>query len=126
MGRSADTASGWLPYIKGLVTLHQGRVAEAIDLARVAIQRTRESGHQKMAWRSSVLLAYALAENMRPDESFAEMPPLSSRVEGQDVIYDATARVRLRLAQGDLEAAFADAQTVKPEEVGDIASPAHR
>jgi class 3 adenylate cyclase len=124
MERSMDTASGWLPYIKGLVTLHQGRVAEAIDLARVAIQRTRESGHQKMAWRSSVLLAYALAENMRADEAAAELPPLSSRVEGQDVIYDATARVRLHLAQGDLEAAFADAQTVKPEEVGDIASPA--
>jgi class 3 adenylate cyclase len=124
MDRSADTASGWMPYIKGLVTLHQGRVAEAIDLARVAIQRTRESGHQKMAWRSSVLLAHTLAENMRLDEAVTELPPLSSRVEGQDVIYDATARVRLSLAQGDLEAAFADAQTVKPEAVGDIASPA--
>jgi adenylate cyclase len=61
---------------------------------------------------------------LRADEADTELPPLSSRVEGQDVIYDATARVRLRLAQGDLEAAFAAAQTVKPEEVGDIASPA--
>jgi class 3 adenylate cyclase len=122
--RSADGASPWQPYIKGLVNLHQGRVTEAIDLARIAIQRGRESGHQKMAWRSSVLLTYALAENLRIDEAAAELPPLSSRVEGQDAIYDATARIRLRLAQGDLNAAFADAQTVKPEEVGDIASPA--
>jgi class 3 adenylate cyclase len=124
MDRSMDRASAWQAYIKGLVGLHQGRVPEAIEQARIGIQRARESGHQKMAWRSSVLLVYALAENMRAQEAADELPPLSSRVEGQDVIYDATARVRLRLAQGDLTAALADAKTVNPAEVGDIASPA--
>ena len=124
MDRSMDRASAWQGYIKGLVALHQGGVPEAIEQARIGIQRARESGHQKMAWRSSVLLVYALAENMRAHEAAAELPPLSSRVEGQDVIYDATARVRLRLAQGDPIAALAEAKTVNPAEVGDIASPA--
>jgi class 3 adenylate cyclase len=108
-------------YIKSLVNLHQGHVPEAIDLARTAIRVARESGFQKMTWRSSVLLAHALAENMRVEEAAEELPPLSGRVEGQDTLYDTAARVRVRLAQGDPRAAFAEAQTVKPEII-DIAA----
>jgi len=117
-------ADAWPSYVIGLVALFQGRVPEAIEAARVALKTNRELGHQKMSWRSSVFLAHALAENLRSDEAAAELPPLSSRVEGQDAIYDTTARVRTRFAQGDLIAAFADARAFKPEVTSGTASPA--
>lgn len=102
----------WPVYIQALVTLQQGRVVEAIDLARTSGQRARDTGNHKQVWRSSVLLAHALAENIRPEEAASELPPLSSRVENQDGIYDTAARVRTRFAQGDLKGAADDARSV--------------
>jgi adenylate cyclase len=64
-----------------------------------------------------------LAEGLRGGEAAAELPPLSSRVEGQDAVYDTTPRIRTRLAQGDPAAAFRDAMTVPPA-VCDRVSPA--
>ena len=113
----------WAPYAIGLATLHFGRVHDAIELARVALQRARDSGHQKQVWRALVLLAEALAENLEADAAAAELPPLSSRVEGQDVIYDSAARIRSRLAAGDAAGALAMAKTVRPESA-DLGSPA--
>jgi class 3 adenylate cyclase len=110
-------------YLRGLVGLEQGRVAEAIDLARSAAQKARDAGHQKLAWRIAVLQAHALAENMRAEEAASVLPPLSSRVDSQDAIYDTAARVRSRLAAGDAAGADADARTVPPD-VCKIASPA--
>jgi adenylate cyclase len=111
------------PHMRGLVRLHMGHVREAVDMARAGMQAAREAGHQKQVWRCSVLLAHALAENMQPELAVAELPPISSRVEGQDAIYDTTARIRTRLAQKDLNGAFEVAHSVQPE-VGDIVSPA--
>lgn len=48
---------------------------------------------------------------------------MSSRVDGQDVIYDTTPRVRLRLAQDNAKGAFDDARSV-PAEVCSLGSPA--
>ena len=62
-----------------------------------------------------MLLAETLAESMRPDEAAAELPPVSSRVEGQDSIYDTTARVRGRLAAGDVEGAFEAVRDFAPK-----------
>jgi class 3 adenylate cyclase len=76
-----------------------------------------------MGWRSSVLLAHALAENLRSAEALAELPPLSGRVDGQDAVYDGAARVRTHLAAGDLQAALADAKSVLPAQA-DLGSPA--
>jgi adenylate cyclase len=70
-----------------------------------------------------LLLAHALAESLRPDEAVAELPPLSSRVEAQDIVYDTTPRVRTHLAQGDSAGALRDAKTVPPA-VCNLASPA--
>jgi class 3 adenylate cyclase len=113
----------WYAFIQALMKLYQGRVAEAVELSRTAGQRSRDIGNPKMVWRAAVLLAHALAENLRPEEAAAELPALSSRVDVQDVEYDTAARVRTRLAQGDLKAAFEDARSVSPEACA-LASPA--
>jgi predicted ATPase/class 3 adenylate cyclase len=113
----------WAPYALGLATLHFGRVRETLDLARLGGQRARDAGHQKQVWRTAVLLTQALAESLQPDLAAAELPPLSSRIEGQDFVYDTAARVRTKLAQGDLDAAFEVARSVSPE-VCDLVSPA--
>lgn len=113
----------WPIYLEALVSLYKGRVAESIELARTSGQRARDAGNAKNVWRSSVVLAHALAENLRPDEAASELPPLSSRVEIQDAIYDTAARVRTRLARGDLEGAVEDARSVTPS-AATLASPA--
>jgi adenylate cyclase len=118
-----DAAPGWPLYIQALVNLYSGHVGSALDLARVSLQRATDSSHMKNAWRSRVLLAHALAENLRSEEAAAELPPLSSRIDGQDVIYDTTSRVRTRLALGDPRGALDLARTVSPE-VPDLGSPA--
>jgi class 3 adenylate cyclase len=113
----------WPYYILGLVTLHQGHVRRALELARTSLQRSRDAGNAKNVWRSQLLLAQALAESMQPDEAASELPGFSSRVEGQDAVYDTMPHVRVRLAQGDVAAAYADARSVRAN-VGDLASPA--
>jgi tetratricopeptide (TPR) repeat protein len=118
-----DRLDSWPIYMQSLVLLQQGQVLRAIELARTALQASRDAGNAKNAWRSGLLLAHGLAENLRPDEAAGEMPSLSSRVETQDAVYDTTPRVRLRLAQGDPAGALADARSL-PENVGDLGSPA--
>ncbi|HYM96040.1 MAG TPA: AAA family ATPase, partial [Candidatus Sulfotelmatobacter sp.] len=121
-------ANEWLgnlssTYVAGLIALQCGRVSQALELARAARQNARDSGHQKQVWRSAVLMAHALAENLQPDAAAAELPPLSSRVESQDSVYDGTARIRIPIARGDLEGALEMARTIRPE-VCEAGSPA--
>ncbi|MDQ6722090.1 MAG: AAA family ATPase, partial [Candidatus Dormibacteraeota bacterium] len=113
----------WQQYVRALIALYSGRVSEAIDLSRKALQRSREQGHGKMLWRSSVLLAHALAENFLPEQAVSELPPISTRVDGQDAVYDGAARVRTHLAAGDIEQALADAKSIPPA-IADLGSPA--
>jgi class 3 adenylate cyclase len=105
-------AAPWPIYLRALVALERGRVPESIELARSALQKSRDAGHEKMVWRSAVVLGHALAENMRVDEAAAVMPPVSSRVDVQDAIYHTTARVRFQLSVGDVPGAVEDAMTV--------------
>ena len=70
-----------------------------------------------------MLLAQALAENLRPAEALAELPPISTRVDGQDAVYDGAARIRTHLAAGDVERALADAKSISPAQA-DLGSPA--
>ena len=113
----------WPPYVHALVALHCGRVSEAVSLSRKALQLSRDLGHEKMEWRSSVMLAFALAESLQPEQALAELPPISTRVDGQDAIYDGAARVRTHLAAGHLEQALADAKSISPVQA-DLGSPA--
>ena len=112
--RQALGSESWPYYINGLLALHQGRTGEAIVLATTSLQKARESGHQKNEWRARVLLAQAMAEAARPAEAVAELPPVSSRVDGQDWVYDTAARVRTRLAAGDVAAAFGEVRDFDP------------
>ena len=113
----------WQYYIAALLKLYEGEIDAALPLARASVQKARESGHGKNEWRGRVLVAQLLAESMRAQEALAELPPLSSRVEGQDEVYDTAARVHTHLAAGDQQAAFADVHGSDPE-VADIGSPA--
>ncbi|MDQ2943100.1 MAG: AAA family ATPase [Candidatus Dormibacteraeota bacterium] len=113
----------WPNYIEGLVTLYAGRVDEALKMARTAVQLGNDVSHAKMQWRARVLLAHALAENLRPEDAAAELPSLSSRVDGQDTVYDTMSRVRVKLANGDPAGALHAARTVAPE-LTDLGSPA--
>ncbi|HEV2217100.1 MAG TPA: AAA family ATPase [Candidatus Dormibacteraeota bacterium] len=121
--RQVQGALGWPDYIDGLLDLHAGRIASAIAHARTALQQARESGHSKNEWRAQVLLAHALAEALQPAEAAAVMPPVSSRVEGQDWVYDTAARVRLELAAGNMAAALAVVRDFDPR-LAYIGSPA--
>ena len=113
----------WSPYINGLVSLSQGRVEDSIELARLAVQKARDAGHEKQRWRSLVLLAHALAENQQGEEAAVLMPSVSSRIEGQDVIYDTAARISVLLAQGKPEEALTLAHAT-PRDLGDLGSTA--
>jgi len=114
---------GWPFYIKGLHELERGEVTEAVADGRIALQRSKDVGHAKHVWRASVLLAHALAESLRAEEAAEILPPLSSRVDAQDTIYDATPRIRVRQAAHDLNGALAAAREVDPQ-VGNLVSPA--
>ncbi|HSR93515.1 MAG TPA: adenylate/guanylate cyclase domain-containing protein, partial [Solirubrobacterales bacterium] len=116
-------SDSWPIYIQALVLLQQGQVTRALELAQSSLQRARDSGNAKNVWRGSLLVAHALAESLRAGEASAELPPLSSRVEGQDAVYDTTPRIRTRLAEGDPAGALRDAITVPPS-VCDRVSPA--
>jgi class 3 adenylate cyclase len=122
-GKIGYSADGWPRYMQGLVGLERGEIDAAIDAGRFAGQLARDSGYQKMVWRTSVLQAQGLAESMCPEEAAAILPALSTRVDAQDAIYDTAARVRTCLAAGDAEAASSVAITVKPE-ICNSASPA--
>ena len=109
-------------YMSALVSLEHGRVMDAIRDGYAALQRARDAGHSKMVWRTSVVLAHALAEHLQAEEAMAVLPSVSSRVDSQDAIYDTASRVRCRLAAADPAGALTDARTV-PQRICHLASP---
>jgi class 3 adenylate cyclase len=119
-GRAAEQ---WPSYFRSTVALHQGRVDEALAVARSATQSAKGAGNAKNEWRDSVLLAEALAESLQPDEAAEVLPPISSRVEAQDVVYDLRARVRTLLSAGDEAGALAVVRDVDPR-ILQLGSPA--
>jgi class 3 adenylate cyclase len=102
----------WPSYATAMIALAQGRIADAERSAEMSVQKSRDGGHQKMGWRSQVLLSQAFAEQLRVDEALAMLPAASTRVDKQDVTYDAQSRVRCRLAAGDVAGADAEARQV--------------
>lgn len=106
--------SPWPPYIRSLVALQRGQIQDATGFARSALQKSREAGHRTMIWRSLTILAHCLAESLQDGEASEVLPPLSTRVDAQDAIYDTDARIRVRLARGERDGALADAKTFPP------------
>ena len=110
-------------YVGGVLALQRGQVLEALSLARAAGQKARDAGHQKQVWRCAVLLAHVLAENLQAESASTEMPPLSSRVESQDSVYDGAPRIRAKLAADDPAGAFQMARSIAPQAC-ELGSPA--
>jgi class 3 adenylate cyclase len=120
--RPGDMAFFWLPYIEGLVLTYEGSISQAVARMRFTTELAAQAGHEKMIWRASVGLAHALAEADQGAEAALVLPPLSSRVEHQDQVYDAAARIRTQLSLRDRAGALAAARTISPS-VCNLGSP---
>lgn len=113
----------WAPYLRALVALFSGEVPQAISGARDALARALEAGNEKYTWRVRVLLAHALCEAGLANEALRELPPLGTRVDLQDAVYDAHARIRVCLCGDDPAGAVDQARNVPAAACG-LGSPA--
>jgi class 3 adenylate cyclase len=107
LGRFADMPS--VPLIaltvassRSYVNKARGELEAAREDAELGIGLNERLGYRKMVWRSQVHLAEILVELGRHEEAKAVLPPPSTRTERQDIVYDAEARIRIALANGDL------------------------
>ncbi len=98
-----------VPLTMATVDLGRSYVAKAqgnLPAARADAERAGlvyEGKEEKMRWRAGVQLAEVLLEEGKLEEAKATLPPVSSRTELQDIVYDATARIRLHLAAGETD-----------------------
>jgi class 3 adenylate cyclase len=88
------------------VSLARGDLQAARQDAEEGIALNERLGYRKMVWRCRVQLAEVLVELGHPEEAQAVLPAPSTRTELQDIVYDAPAQVRTRLANGDVEGAL--------------------
>ena len=93
----------------------RGALEPAAEEARNGAKLHERLGYRKMAWRARVHLAEVLTELGRLDEAEENLPPASNRTELQDIVYDAHAQIRLRLARGRIEEATAFAREIVEE-----------
>jgi class 3 adenylate cyclase len=94
------------------VGLARGRLAAAHEAAERAREIYGDLGYGKMVWRARVQRAAVLAELGRQAEAEEDLPPVSTRTELQDMVYDAIARIRVPLAGGDTDAAMTHAREI--------------
>jgi class 3 adenylate cyclase/tetratricopeptide (TPR) repeat protein len=100
------------------VALARGRLREAREEAELAIGLHERLGYRKMAWRCRVQLAEVLLELGSYEEAAAVLPPISERLELQDIVYDAAAQSRIRLATGRLDEALEHAREIQSRAEG--------
>ncbi|HET7428806.1 MAG TPA: AAA family ATPase [Gaiellales bacterium] len=81
-----------------------GRLPEALVTVEDA---AAAAAKEKTRWRSEVELAEVLLELGRVDEAAEHLPPLETRTELQDIVYDAAPQIRLRLITGRTDDAVA-------------------
>ncbi|MQA75959.1 MAG: AAA family ATPase, partial [Solirubrobacterales bacterium] len=91
---------------RSYVSLARGELHAAREDAERGITLNERLGYRKMAWRCRVHLAEILVELGRQAEAEAVLPAPATRTELQDVVYDAHAQVRSRLAAGELDGAL--------------------
>ena len=91
---------------RSYVNKARGELHAAREDAELGIGLNERLGYRKMVWRSRVHLAEILVELGRYAEAEAVLPPVSMRTELQDIVYDAGAQIRTRLANGQLDAAL--------------------
>jgi class 3 adenylate cyclase len=104
---------GALASARGYVGLARGELEAAREAAEQAIAVHERLGYQKMVWRSRVLLAELLTELGQYEEASAVLPPASERTELQDIVYDAAAQIRNRLARGSTAEALELASEIR-------------
>jgi len=92
---------GALGYFQSLVWTARGKLREALAASERALGTYREVSLQKFVWRSNVQMALILTELGRAQDAERVLPPTSARTELQDLVYDAAAQIRTRLAGGD-------------------------
>ena len=98
--------------VRSYVELACGQLRAARDDAELAIALHERLGYRKMTWRSRVHLAEVLLELGSYQEAAAVLPPISERLELQDVVYDAPAQIRIRLATGRISEALEHAREI--------------
>jgi class 3 adenylate cyclase len=91
---------------RSYVNLARGNLRDAREDAELGIELNERLGYRKMVWRCRVQLAEVLMELGHYDEASAVLPPISERTELQDIVYDAPAQIRTRLARGEVAGAL--------------------
>jgi class 3 adenylate cyclase len=110
--RFAELPSVWpllmltLASARSYVNLARGKLADAREDAELGIGLNERLGYRKMVWRCRVHLAEVLVELGRYEEASAVLPPTSERTELQDIVYDAAAQIRSRLARNQMAEAL--------------------
>jgi class 3 adenylate cyclase len=106
--------------LSSYVKTARGDLHGAREDAERGLEQYSALGHEKMTWRCRVQLAEVLTELGRPAEAQAVLPPTSTRTELQDIVYDAPAQIRSRLAGGAVDGAVALAHEIlaKAERLG--------
>jgi class 3 adenylate cyclase len=82
-----------------------GNLLGALDAVERAHKASVGTASEKLHWRIRVELAEVLLELGRLDEARATLPAPPERAELQDIVYDATPQIRLRLADGRIDEA---------------------
>jgi class 3 adenylate cyclase len=90
----------------------RGDLRAAREDAELALTLYERHDYTKMMWRCRVQLAEVLVELGEYEEAEAVLPPVSMRTELQDLVYDAGAQVRTKLANSELSEAVALAREI--------------
>jgi class 3 adenylate cyclase len=97
---------GSLASVRAYVNKARGDLHAARENAERGVGLYERFAYRKMVWRCRVHLAEVLAELGHYQEARAALPPISARTELQDIVYDAAAQVRTRLANAEVSDAL--------------------
>jgi class 3 adenylate cyclase len=90
----------------------RGDLETALAEGEAAALHHQRLGFGKMEWRARIQTAQVLAELGRGEAAAAMLPPLSTRTELQDIVYDAPARIRVPQSLGRGEEALEVAEEI--------------
>src|SRR5262249_27954292 len=90
----------------------RGALEAALADGEAAARRHERLGFAKMEWRARIACAQLLAELGRGEEAERELPPISTRLELRDILYDAAARSRVAQCMGRPDDALEIAQEI--------------
>jgi class 3 adenylate cyclase/tetratricopeptide (TPR) repeat protein len=100
---SVPLINGSLASARAYVDKVRGDLHSARENAELGVGLYERFAYRKMVWRCRVHLAEVLAELGRYPEARAVLPPVSMRTELQDIVYDAPAQIRTRLANDEVD-----------------------